>query len=861
MADDDSAGEGLPRGGHAGERARLAVGGLVLLLVSPVAVLVAAVTLRVVMGQVHRGWRDITVAAATLSAAILVLLVLWVSLTGVTLTGWVAGTAVLGVPLGAAAGAGAVGLLERWAAGAEWHPAERRRQAVEDKREARRATEVADPDLVALSPVPVLGVFRGGDLAPWVRGDYVVPPSVKVPAMGAIGESGSGKALALDTPIPTPAGWATMGDLADGDLVFNEAGQPCRVTRAWPVRYDRPCYEVQFSDGSVITADAEHLWQVDRRTNGSRLMPPQVVSTEQMVTAGLRMVSAHRRTFSVRVAAPLQCPDADLPVPPYTLGAWLGDGTAQNGSICTVDQEIISGIESEGCTVTASKTYPGRSPQYRVAGLSATLAVAGVRNRAWRRLGQGAGNKHIPMAYLRASETQRRALLAGLLDTDGTCSTIGSVTFDNTNERLTRDVHHLICGLGYKATLRSKPVRLYGKDCGTAWAVSFTPADKVFWLPRKAARQVTTVRMTASRRYVTDIRPVPSRPVRCITVDSPGALYLAGESCIPTHNTETVKRLNWLWAHQKTRVIFADFKGCDPKLPEQVIAAYLDARPDADCRLWPAQPLDIWQGDSDEIAGRLLKVQDYSEPFYRLAAETAVRLAVNAPGEDPVRDSIQFLARLDLQYLERAYKNTPQAADVGALKMPQVMEGVRMRYAGFFAALGSRFDHGFSWGDADLTVLTIPTLAQPSDAMAAARMVLADFGAYCMARKPRQERVVFVVDEFSAVTGAAPMVIDLAERVRDADGHGRGLRPELRGPWPQPGGTLAHARRFAARRDDRAPDREPRGCAPPRRHREQDEHVLEPGLPWPDGPGSLRMDRRCPSTPMMCGASKRGRRS
>ena len=38
---------------------------------------------------------------------------------------------------------------------------------------------------------------------------------------------GSGKALALDTPIATPSGWTTMGDLQVGDWVFDEEGKPC----------------------------------------------------------------------------------------------------------------------------------------------------------------------------------------------------------------------------------------------------------------------------------------------------------------------------------------------------------------------------------------------------------------------------------------------------------------------------------------------------------------------------------------------------------------------------------------------------------------------------------------------------------
>ena len=279
------------------------------------------------------------------------------------------------------------------------------------------------------------------------------------------------------------------------------------------------------------------------------------------------------------------------------------------------------------------------------------------------------------------------------------------------------------------------------------------------------------------------------------------AMGLIGES--GGGKTWTLERLISLWAQQKIRVIFADFKGSDPKLAERVLAAYLSARPDAGCRVWPAQPLDIWRGGPNEITGRLLMVQDYSEEFYKVAAKTAVRRAVEAE-QWPPQDSAEFLGRLDLASLERAYKGTPQALAVSALKMPKIMEGVFLRYAGFFDSLRSRFDHGFSWDDADVSVLTIPTLAEPDDAMAAARVILADFGAYCTNRKPRDERVVLVVDEFSAVTGAAGQVINLAERVRDVGGmiavsvqnfEGLGRDPDERNRMLdalQPGGLIVH---------------------------------------------------------------------
>jgi LAGLIDADG-like domain len=424
----------------------------------------------------------------------------------------------------------------------------------------------ADAAKARPQPGPLL---RGGEvnvfeLVPFgtdVRGRLVkVPLIFHNWLIGAIPRQG--KALALDTPVPTPGGWTTMGELRAGDEVFDEQGRPCRVTSAWPVREGRPCYEVVFSDGSVITADADHLWLAETyrsrwsernsrvysknpgspfsRSQTHRRSWPEVLTTAQMA-ASVRTAADRRLNYSIRVAKPLQGRPARLPVPPYVLGAWLGDGTSAKGEITSLDPEIIAEIEAGGetCRLVTCPSAVGKCPTYRIAGLVPRLRALGVFR-----------DKHIPVAYLRAPEEQRRALLAGLLDTDGYCQGVtrdraaGTVYFAVTSERLARDVRHLISTLGYKSSLNVKPVRLYGRDLGLQWVVTFTPADKVFRLQRKLERQVTAVRISSGRRFVTGIRPVPSVPVRCVTVDSPGSLYLVGETCIPTHNTAAVRELN-----------------------------------------------------------------------------------------------------------------------------------------------------------------------------------------------------------------------------------------------------------------------------------------------------------------------------
>jgi replicative DNA helicase len=70
--------------------------------------------------------------------------------------------------------------------------------------------------------------------------------------------------------------------------------------------------------------------------------------------------------------------------------------------------------------------------------------------------------------------------------------------------------------------------------------VNFTTPDDVFRLGRKQALQKERLRHYPQRtrwRYITDVRPVPSVPVRCVQVDSPDQLYLVGRSMLPTHNS------------------------------------------------------------------------------------------------------------------------------------------------------------------------------------------------------------------------------------------------------------------------------------------------------------------------------------
>lgn len=377
------------------------------------------------------------------------------------------------------------------------------------------------------------------------------------------GQAGGGKALALDTPLPTPAGWTTMGAVAVGDVLFAADGTPTRVTAVSPVMIGRPCYVIRFSDDSEIVADADHRWftvsaserdrqlrtsaewrerrKVRRSLRGTGKRPDLTLRNSQSARLRQEVLPGRVRTtkeiaetllssrgalnHAVPVGGAIQAPEATLPIDPYLLGAWLGDGSSYKGEITTADAEILQAFHNAGYE-TAERT-PITFGIYKFWPALRALDVA--------------ANKHIPALYLRASHAQRLALLQGLMDTDGFADSRGQCEFTTTRERLAFDMHELVCSLGIKSTICVGRATLNGRDCGAKYRIKFLTSQPAFRLTRKLARQKRQgFRGTSERRYVTAVERIDSVPVKCVAVDHPSHLYLAGRSFVPTHNTDVL---------------------------------------------------------------------------------------------------------------------------------------------------------------------------------------------------------------------------------------------------------------------------------------------------------------------------------
>ena len=352
---------------------------------------------------------------------------------------------------------------------------------------------------------------------------------------------GSGKGVTLLTPILTPSGWRRFGDLAVGDYVFHPSGKPTMVTQVHPIdQWDT--WEVEVSDGTVLTFTGEHLFTVDefvggskrkRRTLDVRAMAREGLVFDRPLTKGsTKATKAGVGKFALPETEPLEFPERDLPVDPWVLGYWLGDGSTGFGS-ATADVDDVPHVR-ERCRAAGyelsdlrQKKEGGRARQFTILGLSSDLRKLGVLQ-----------DKHIPEEYLYASVEQRRALIQGLMDSDGYIDKKGSAEYCQVRKQIADGMAFLLRSMGVKVNVRESEAKLYGRVTGPRYRLTFKPYkhQNLVTLPRRAER-VQEQRRKPIPRVIKDVRRVAPVDARCITVEAEDGLYLVGETMVVTHNS------------------------------------------------------------------------------------------------------------------------------------------------------------------------------------------------------------------------------------------------------------------------------------------------------------------------------------
>lgn len=358
-----------------------------------------------------------------------------------------------------------------------------------------------------------------------------------------------GKELAKGTLVPTPKGFQKHGDLKPGDFVFHPSGKPIKVLANIP-QPEPASLRVTFTDGASVVVHPNHEWTVKDRRHPDK--KTRTIETKEMlgdVWIGPKGRRGSRARFLVPFTAPVQFTSREVPIDPYFLGVWLGNGSTSDTRMVTFNpetfEEMLELIPYKPTWIYWHKTH--HVPRARFA--DAPKHDFG---------------KTIPDEYLFNSERVRRSLLAGLIDTDGHVDGMtGRVRFVNTERLLVERTGILVRSLGFRTSITSVPPSLSSSGIQGRKRV-YTLAFNIHDGTQVARLAYKRIRTQSKRRQrgIMSILKVASEPGNCIQVDSSDGLYLVTEHFIPTHNSQlaSINFPAWyLGRHPEKHIITASY--------------------------------------------------------------------------------------------------------------------------------------------------------------------------------------------------------------------------------------------------------------------------------------------------------------
>jgi len=343
------------------------------------------------------------------------------------------------------------------------------------------------------------------------------------------------KGLPLDTPILTSKGWSTMKDLKVGDKVFDKDGNICNIKVKSEI-HNNPCYKIKFDNAESITCDIDHRWLVSFKLNYKSKNHPDGYKHQIMTTIELKTYLdsiEKRNTYNIpRIlnAKPLNIEKTKLPLDPYILGVWLGDGSKDCGIITqATNSPLWEEIKARGYEIGENLNH---NPERKGVDIRTIFNIRGILDSIGI-----LNNKHIPEQYLLSSYEDRLDLLRGLMDTDGYYHPkrkrfVMTTSFDWQMEGMKQ----LLSSLGCKVSVFREIHKCDGKEF-PGWNINFTTDKFNPFLIRNQEIQNIVLKDNNSFRNIESIEKVETVPTQCIAVDSPSHTYLCTHSLIVTHNT------------------------------------------------------------------------------------------------------------------------------------------------------------------------------------------------------------------------------------------------------------------------------------------------------------------------------------
>lgn len=345
-------------------------------------------------------------------------------------------------------------------------------------------------------------------------------------------ELGDWKGLPLDTPIFTNNGWKTMGTLDKKDKVYDKDGNLVKINHISEVK-NKPCYKITFDNNEEIVSDYEHRWLI---SFVREIKPKDFVMTTEEIYEYLNGLE-NRWSYKIpkiKIAEPLNNKKVELPIDPYVLGIWLGDGHKGDGKVTSMYPEIWNEIENRGYEIgdDVSQGSSGKAQTRTITGLRRLLKENNILN-----------NKHIPDIYYLGSYDQRLSLLRGLMDSDGHYNKSRKRFVMSTTNKIQAEYFlSLLSSLGIKGTFIDYEKNAGGKRI-SCYDVCFSTKDLNPFLCLNKNTIIYGKQNNRDFKNIVSVEKVESTPTKCIEVNSPTSTFLYGKTFSVTHNTN--KRFNY----------------------------------------------------------------------------------------------------------------------------------------------------------------------------------------------------------------------------------------------------------------------------------------------------------------------------
>ncbi|WP_251047251.1 replicative DNA helicase [Hymenobacter sp. ISL-91] len=267
---------------------------------------------------------------------------------------------------------------------------------------------------------------------------------------------GMGKCLGKGTKVLMFDGTLrNVEDVREGELLMGDDSTPRRVLNI--ARGRENMYWVRQNKGEAYRVNESHILSLKRSRNEGPHRHGDVLNIE--VRDWLQKSPKFRSNYK-GYKVPVEYAAQELPLAPYFLGLWLGDGASGNCRITGQDPEIISYLHEYAATLDMQVTVGEVADRCNSYGITrgrqgGSLAQYSVQDEL-RQLDL-LGNKHIPQAYLSNSRENRLQLLAGLIDSDGHLDPLSNgYEITQKNQRLARQIKFLADSLGFRTSLKKK---------------------------------------------------------------------------------------------------------------------------------------------------------------------------------------------------------------------------------------------------------------------------------------------------------------------------------------------------------------------------------------------------------------------